>query len=135
MTKTLRSAGAAACAFLLTAGIVGTMAEQPAAAQSFTVTAPTLADTVTERVPTAGLNLAQDRDVRRLDARIRAASRRVCAPLSVGKSLAPELRCRHGAVQSAAPQVALLVQRAQALAAAGLPTRIASTVAVSARSE
>ena len=75
-TRKLRSAGGAAFALTLTAGVVAILAEQAAVAADLTVTAPRQAELLSERVSTAGLDLGRDQDRRLLDRRLRAASAR-----------------------------------------------------------
>lgn len=134
-TRSLRNSGAAAFALSITFGLVAVLAAPPASARDLTVTAPAPADVHSAYVSTAGLDLADSGDLRRLQSRIRAASREVCAPLSIGKLGTAERMCRTSALDSAAPQVARLTERAQQLAAAGRSSRIVATVAVVAGGE
>ena len=135
MTDRLRSTGAAAFALVITGGLVAVLGAAPASARDLTVPAPLQGEALSTTVTTAGLDLSVSQDQRRLQARIRSASRAVCAPMSIGKLTHAEQNCREVALASAAPQVARLAEQAQRLAAAGLPSRVVSTVAVSAGAE
>jgi UrcA family protein len=85
MSTLLRRAGGAAFAFSVTFGLVAVLAEQPAMAADVTVTAQIEEDDLPkERVTTADLDLSNPAEVRKLQARIRAASRRVCGYSGVG---------------------------------------------------
>jgi UrcA family protein len=130
VSNKLRSAGSAALAFSLTIGVVGLLAAEPAAARDLTVTAQSAEVFPTERVSTAGLDLTRAEGVRLLQAKVNAASRRVCNVSAVGLHGPSELSCRKTAKAAAAPQIANLIERSQRLAAAGLPSKILATLTV-----
>lgn len=129
MFKNLRSAGSAALAFCMTFGVIGLLAEPAAAASTAEVAALDRVE-VSTRVSTAGLDLARSEDVRRLEARVRAATRRLCDHGSRGISRS-ELSCKAAARTSAEQQITSLVDRSQRLSAAsqsmGSGTRVAAT--------
>lgn len=129
MTRTLQSTGFAALAFSIALGLVAATVSQPAAATELRITAQD-DDVLTKRVSVADLDLSQAKDVRRLEGRIRSAARFVCAPLSAGRVLVEEANCRAVAQASTVTQVAALRERATRLAAAGMPSRIETTLAV-----
>jgi UrcA family protein len=129
MSKKFKSAGTAALAFSLTVGVVGLLAEQPAAASPSDSSNSHMIE-ASELVSTAGLDLAKPADVRRLEARIRAATRRVCDDEGPRKFSAHEQICRTAARKSAQQQVASLVDRSQRLAAAGQAVAIRTGSAV-----
>ncbi|GAA4022051.1 hypothetical protein GCM10022280_23360 [Sphingomonas swuensis] len=105
-TNLLRSAAGAALALILAASAVAVLAAPPAAARDLTVTAPRQSELLTERVSLAGLDLASKDDRLLLDRRLRAASGRVCAPVSVGFPGTIENRCRSAAMEDARDQLA-----------------------------
>jgi UrcA family protein len=132
MTKSVKSAGSAAVAFSITFGLIAVLAEQPAEARDLTVTAAIQRDVPSELVTAAGLDLASSKGSEILEARVRAASRRVCAVSPVSLTAATEMSCRRSARAAAAPQIANLVQQARALASAGQPASAAAAIVVSA---
>ena len=87
-------------------------------------------DALTIAVSAKDLDLASAKDRKRLDTRIRAASRMVCAPLATGLLTSAEQECRRVAMKSASPQVAFLTDRSRALAQAGQPSEVAGTVTI-----
>lgn len=136
MSTSLKSTGLAALAFSVSLGFV-TLAVAPAVAHAapseFSVTAPDDEVGLSKSVAIGDLDLAQPRDMKRLEYRIRGASREVCAPLSIGRVTSQESECRAVAVRSAQPQVAFLRDRALRMAAAGQPSRIDTTLTVVSR--
>lgn len=135
MSRSLKSSGLAALAFSVSLGLLGLTAA-PALAQTDDVRVVAQVDepVLSKAVRIADLDLADAGDVRRLDFRIRAASRFVCAPFSNGQVTRAELSCRRTAVRSTDTRVAELRQQASRLAAANLPSRFDATVAVTAQS-
>jgi UrcA family protein len=135
-TTRLRSTGLAALAFSASLTVVGLTVATPASAEpanEISVIAHDNVERMTTVVRTGDLDLTKGKDLYRLQSRVRSASRAVCA--SVGStSLDPdEVDCQRNAQLSAAPQIAALRNRAFSLAAAGLPTRIDTTLTVVAR--
>lgn len=131
MSRSLQSTGFAALAFSVSLGLIGLTAA-PAAAQTqdVRVTAQIDEPVLTKVIKIGDLDLADASDVRRLDFRIRSASRFVCAPLSNGQVTRAEASCRRVAVRSTDRRVAELRQQASRLAAANLPSRFDATLAV-----
>jgi UrcA family protein len=70
----------------------------------------------TVKVPVGGLNLASPADVEQLDARLRAAAKRVCAPENNRdlRALADRAPCERTAIERATVKRDVLVARAQA---------------------
>lgn len=132
MTKSMKSAGSAAVAFSITFGLIAVLAEQPAQARDLTVTAAIQRDVPSEQVTAAGLDLGSSKGREILEARVRAASRRVCAVSSVSLRAKSEFSCRRAARAAAAPQVARMFEQARALASAGDAARAAAAIVVSA---
>jgi UrcA family protein len=134
MTKQIKSTGFAALAFSVSLGLVGLTVAQPASAASvpneFRVTAPTDEPALTKTVRVGDLDLANPADFRRLEFRISAASRVVCAPLGNGQLTPAEAKCRTVAKRSTYRQVAGLLDRADKLAAAGVPSRFDAVLTV-----
>jgi UrcA family protein len=110
------SAGSAALAFCMTVGVIGLLAQPAAAANTSEVAALDRVE-VSTRVSTAGLDLAKSDDVRMLEARVRAATRRLCDQESRGVSRS-ELSCKAAARTSAERQITSLVDRSQRRSAA-----------------
>lgn len=129
MSKSLKSAGSATLAFCLTAGVVALLAEQPARASVIGSPASDKIE-VSERVSTAGLDLARSDDVRLLESRIRSAARRVCSLPGDRQISAERQLCLDGARRSADQQVAALFDRERRLASAGRPAELRTTVTV-----
>lgn len=138
MTKSLRSAGLAALSFAVSTGVLA-FALAPAAATASTgspelqVTAQRDTNYVAERVSIADLNLSSKADLKTLDGRLRRASVSVCDDGTANRATLDSTRCRVAAKRSADIQVAGLRAKAEALAAAGLPARIATTIVVAAQ--
>ena len=134
MTKQIKSTGLAALAFSVSLGLVGLTVAQPASAANgpneYRVIAPSEDTVLTKTVRVSDLDLANPADFRRLEFRISAASRFVCAPLSNGQVTPAEAKCRAYAKGSANRQVASLLERADRLAAAGLPSRFDAVLTV-----
>lgn len=130
MSRTVRSAGSAALAFSLTAGLIGLLAADPAAARDLTVTAKISEELPIERVSTAGLDLSTHAGVRLLEGRVRSAGRKVCNGATLSIAAPSELRCRRDVVAAAEPRIASLSAQARSLAAAGLPAVIDTAFAV-----
>jgi len=105
----------------------------PAAAKSpITVTATPL-DVPTRSVRFADLNLASARDQQRLNLRVDSAIRKVCEDTLGGSDDMFDGRaCRSGSWDSAQPQIALAVQRAQDIAANGFSPIAAVTITIAA---
>jgi UrcA family protein len=132
MSTLLRRAGGAAFAFSVTFGLVAVLAEQPAMAADVTVTAQIEEDDLPkERVTTADLDLSNPTEVRKLQARIRAASRRVCGYSGVGIARS-QVPCRSAVQASVAPQIARLSDGARRLAGAGEQTELTTVLTVTA---
>lgn len=121
MSQNVKSAGFGALAFALTFGLVAATVADPAAARTTgAASASSGRDVPTKRVSVAGLDLTQASDLRQLDGRIRAASRRVCAEFGGSRHIMlEELSCRQQARAGAALKVAELVDRTRSLADAG----------------
>lgn len=130
MSKTIRSAGSAAFAFSLTAGLVALLASQPAAARNIVVTAPI--EAASEQVSTAGIDLAGANGAAKLKNRVFEASRRVCTTSPLSLAAGGDASCIQAAGKRAAPQVAKLVGEARRLAASGQSSEILATISVSA---
>ncbi|WP_300975367.1 UrcA family protein [Sphingomonas sp. LHG3406-1] len=133
MSSSLKSTGLTALAFSASFGLIAiAIAPATAFAQSpdISITAPYEEEALSKRVAIGDLDLAKPRDMKRLDARIRSASRAVCEPNGFSLINDDELQCRKVAVASAQPQVARLRDQALSLAAAGQPSRIDTTLAV-----
>jgi UrcA family protein len=129
MSNTVKSAGSAAFAFAITFGLIAMTVEQPAAAS--TVSGETMSGQArSERVSLAGIDLSKAEDVRQLQTRVRAASRRVCAPLAERRlTMASEYDCRRSARAAAEVKVAGLMERSRAFAATQ-PSVMGATLAV-----
>ena len=134
MTKQIKSTGFAALAFSVSLGLVGLTVAQPASAANgpneYRVIAPSDEPALTKAVRVSDLDLANPADFRRLEFRISAASRFVCAPLGNGQVTPAEAKCRAVARKSTYRQVAGLLDRADRLAAAGLPSRFDAVLTV-----
>lgn len=131
MTRTMRSTASAALALALTGGLVTLLAE-PASARDLTIVAPIDEVSMSRDVKAGDLDLTQAADVQRLRNRVRMASRVVCAPSDTSRPFPSMLECQRDARDGAEAQISNLVERSHRLAAAGLPTRIATTVSVAA---
>ena len=119
-TKAMRSTGSAAFALSMTAGIVALLAAQPAPARGLSSAAATSDEAVSETISIADLNLTKASDQKRLNSRIKYASKRVCTIGGLGYAGQQlEAQCSRAAYQSARPQMEALVQQAQRFAAAG----------------
>lgn len=138
MTKSLKSAGLAALSFAISTGVLAVALAPATASASNTspdlqVTAQRDRDVMTQRISIADLDLSKRSDLRTLDSRLRRASVAVCGDAGIERLTLDATRCRVGAKRSADLQVAGLRAKAEALAAAGLPSRIATTIVVAAR--
>lgn len=76
-------------------------------------------DQLSRRVAYRDLDLAATRDQQRLGRRVRAAVGQVCAPLDGTNWRSRQQECRSVAWHGAEPQMALAIERARQLAAAG----------------
>lgn len=138
MTNSLKSAGLAALSFTISAGVLA-VALVPATASAsgmttdFRVVAQLDRDVLTTRVAINDLDLTRDADLRTLDARLHSASVYVCRSSDGERISAAEARCRIDAKASADIQVAGLREKARALAAAGQPVTIVSSIVLAAR--
>lgn len=130
MTTALRSAGASVLAFSVTCGLVAALGAQPASARPLPNANAMSDEAISERVSVAGLNLARADHRRRVNNRIRSASRRVCEGPFQRLTSDTAKHCRRVAREDAEVQLAALVNRAERLAAAGMPTEINTVLTV-----
>jgi UrcA family protein len=130
MTTPLRSAGAGLLAFSVTCGLVAALGAQPASASRLTTADPSSRELVVETISTAGLNVSQADHRRRIDSRIRSATRRVCDSRAYSRSVNADQECRRAAQEGAELQLTALVKRAERMAAAGSPTKINTVLTV-----
>jgi UrcA family protein len=119
MSDVIKSAGSAAFAFALACGLIAVTVAEPAAAS--TVVADQVMDREirSESVSLAGLDLSSPKDIRLLETRIRAASRRVCRqPGNEPLTSQQAQDCRKSAKLAAQSKVAALLERNAVLAEA-----------------
>lgn len=113
MNADLTRSASAAAAFAIALGIVTALATPARAAPLGAID-----EERNTTVGTVDLDLARDADRRQLDRRIEVASRNVCAGLGAGRLTIAQSRCQRQAIRSAEAQVAVLIDRAERLAAA-----------------
>lgn len=117
MTTSKKSASAsiaAGIALVLTAA-----SGSAAAAKDVTVVAAPPADSLSERVSYADLDLATRTGVQLFNARVGGAVYRVCAPLDQRSTFSEHATCRSFAWNGAKPQMDRAVSRARQIAAVG----------------
>lgn len=107
-------------------GLAGPAAAQPSSSDA-TVEA---ADVVTREVPVADLDLSRPADVRTLTRRIDRAAKSICE--GYGVELREFYGCQRLVASSADAQVSALRRRAETLALAGRPARLAANLTLAA---
>lgn len=140
MTMSLKSAGLAALSFAISTGVLA-VALAPATASASTITPEVQVfgqydsdvEIVTRRVAINDIDFTDESDLDKLDARLRRASSFVCGSVRAERMTLAATRCRVEAKRSADAKVAVLRERALALAEAGRPAQIATTIVVAAR--
>jgi UrcA family protein len=105
----------------------------PASAKAPITVFGTPQDVPTRTVRYADLNLASAQDQQRLNLRVDSAIRRVCEDtLGGSEDIFDGRACRSASWDSAQPQIALAVQRAQDIAANGFSPIAAVTITIAA---
>lgn len=139
MTSRLQSSGIAALSFTLSASLlalaltpaVAHAAEADVASLDIAATGDRIVDS--KRIDASDLDLTSSADLRQLEGRISRAISAVCDDGGTSISSLSEQRCRRDARQSSDRQVALLRDRAVALASSGFARPDVAAAALAAR--